>query len=79
MLYDRLAFDGRGYLLYYRDELVPERNGYSVALQAGTNIRLGHGIYFNVVGEQMFTPFYRSAFRTFGILSFDWANRGGKR
>ncbi|MCA9712321.1 MAG: hypothetical protein KDK70_41175, partial [Myxococcales bacterium] len=79
VVYDRLALDTRGYLLYYRDELVPDRNGHSVALQVGTNLHLGHGIYFNVVAEEMFTPFYRGAFRTFGILSMDWAFRGGSR
>jgi len=79
VIYDRLGLDGRAYLLYYRDELTPERTGYSTALQVGTNIRLAHGVYFNVVAEEMFTPFYRGAFRTFGILSLDWATRGGRR
>lgn len=79
VFYDRIALDGRTYVLYYRDEIVPERSGYSVALQVGTNFHLGHGIYFNVVAEEMFTPFLRGAFRTFGILSMDWALRGGPR
>lgn len=77
--YDRIAIDGRSYVLYYRDEQVPDRTGYSVALQAGGHVRLGHGVYFNLVGEQMFTPFFRSAFRAFGIFSVDWALRGGRR
>ena len=34
---------------------------------------------WNVVGEELFTPFYRGAFRAFGILSVDWALRGGRR
>ncbi|MCH9687829.1 MAG: hypothetical protein K0V04_40740 [Deltaproteobacteria bacterium] len=77
--YDRLALDGRAYVLYYRDELNAARRGYSVALQAGANIRLGHGVYLGVVTEEMFTPFLRGAFRAFGILSMDWALRGGPR
>lgn len=79
VVYDRIAIDGRTYVLYYRDELDPARNGYSVALQVGTNFHLAHGIYFNVVAEEMFTPFLRGAFRTFGILSMDWTVRGGSR
>jgi len=79
VLYDRLALDGRSYVLYYRDEVDAARTGYSVALQAGANIRLAHGIYLNAVAEEMFTPFYRGAFRAFGILSVDWALRGGSR
>ena len=79
VLWDRIAIDARGYGLYYRDELVNERRGYSLALQAGTNVRLGHGVYLNVIGEELFTPFYRTAFRAFGSLSFDWAFRVGAR
>lgn len=79
IIYDRLALDGRGYVVYYQDEQQPDRKGYSVALQAGGNVHLGHGVYFNLVGEQMFTPYYRSAFRAFGIFSVDWALRGGPR
>jgi hypothetical protein len=79
VLWDRIAIDARGYGLYYRDELVDDRRGYSVALQAGTNVHLAHGIYLNAVAEQLFTPFYRTAFRAFGSLSFDWAFRVGQR
>ncbi len=77
--YDRLALDGRTYVLYYRDELNAARRGYSVALQAGANLRLGHGVYLGVVTEELFTPFLRGAFRAFGTLSMDWALRGGPR
>lgn len=77
--YDRIALDARTYFAYYRDDLVDERRGYSVALQLGTNIRLAHGIYFNVVGEELFTPYYRHAFRALGLLSVDWAFRAGQR
>ncbi len=79
LVYDRFALDARAYAVGYRDELVSGRRGYSVALQAGGNLRIAHGIYFNVVGEQMVTSFYRSAFRALGILSFDWTVRGGRR
>lgn len=79
VVYDRLAIDGRLYLLGYDDDLDPARRGYSAALQAGGNVRLGHGLYLNVVGEQLFTTFYRTAFRAFAVLSFDWAVRGGRR
>jgi hypothetical protein len=89
VLYDRLGIDTRGYLLYYdgrgdtqgngRDAGVGAGSGYSVAMQAGANIRLAHGIYINAVAEELFTPFYRGAFRAFGTLSVDWALRGGSR
>jgi hypothetical protein len=79
VIYDRLGLDGRGYVLYYRDEVDAARTGYSVAVQGGANLRLAHGIYLNVVAEELFTPFYRGAFRAFGILSVDWALRGGQR
>lgn len=79
VVYDRLAVDARLYAVGYRDDLVAARHGYSVALQAGGNLRIAHGIYLNVVGEQLFTRFYSTAFRAFGMLSFDWAVRGGRR
>lgn len=79
VIHDRLGLDGRGYVLYYQDEVDAARTGYSVAMQAGANLKLGHGVYLNVVGEEMFTPFLRGAFRAFGILSVDWALRGGRR
>jgi hypothetical protein len=74
VVYDRLALDGRFY-----DDLVKARRGYSVAVQAGGNLRVAHGVYLNVVGEQLFTRFYKSAFRAFAMLSVDWAVRGGRR
>jgi hypothetical protein len=77
--YDRLALDGRAYYVHYRDDLVADRRGYSLALQVGTNIRLAHGVYFNVIGEELFTTFYRHAFRALGVLSVDWAFRVGQR
>ncbi len=79
VVYDRLALDGRLYVVGYRDDLVAARRGYSVALQAGGNLRLAHGVYLNVVGEQLFTQFYSTAFRALAMLSFDWAVRGGRR
>lgn len=79
VVYDRLAIDARAYALYYEDEITPDRNGWSVALQAGGNVRIAHGIYLNLMGEQMFTPFYRTAFRALGVLSVDWTFRGGRR
>jgi hypothetical protein len=79
VVYDRLALDGRFYAVGYRDDLVKARRGYSVAMQAGGNLRVAHGVYLNVVGEQLFTRFYRSAFRAFAMLSVDWAVRGGRR
>jgi len=77
--WDRLAIDTRAFFVYYRDELDDSRRGHSVAIQAGTNLRLGHGVYFNVVGEQLFTPYYDSAFRAFAVLSMDWNFRAGRR
>ncbi|MEM6992071.1 MAG: hypothetical protein AAF721_16290 [Myxococcota bacterium] len=77
--WDRVAIDTRAFVVYYRDQLTAARRGHSVALQVGTNLRLAHGVYFNIVGEQLFTPFYRSAFRAFGVLSMDWAFRAGGR
>lgn len=77
--YDRLALDARFYGLYYDDDLQPDRTGYSVALQAGLNAKLAHGIYLNVIGEELFTPFLDHSFRVFGMFSFDWAFRVGQR
>jgi hypothetical protein len=77
--YDRLALDGRAYYVHFRDDLVADRRGYSLALQVGTNIRLAHGVYFNVIGEELFSTFYRHAFRALGVLSVDWAFRVGQR
>lgn len=79
VIYDRLGVDTRGYVLYYKDEVDAARTGYSVAVQGGANLRLAHGIYLNAVAEELFTPFYRGAFRAFAILSVDWALRGGSR
>jgi hypothetical protein len=79
VLYDRLGLDARSYVLYYRDEADAARTGYSVAVQGGANLRLAHGVYLNAVAEELFTPYYRGAFRAFGILSVDWALRGGPR
>ncbi|MBK6916727.1 MAG: hypothetical protein IPH07_04950 [Deltaproteobacteria bacterium] len=79
VVYDRLALDARLYAVGYRDDLVAARRGYSAALQLGGNLRMAHGIYLNLVGEQLFTSFYRSAFRALAMLSVDWAVRGGRR
>ena len=77
--YDRLALDGRVYALYFDDEIQEEREGYSVALQVGTNVRLAHGIYLNLMAEELFTPLLDHSFRVFGMFSFDWAFRVGQR
>lgn len=77
--YDRVALDTRAWVMGWDDDDDDARRGYSVAVQAGTNVRLGHGVYFNVVGEQLFSTQYRTAFRTFAILSFDWNTRVGQR
>ncbi len=79
VLYDRIAIDARTYGLYYKDEFDEAREGYSVSLQAGPNVRLGHGVYLNLLAEQLFTPYTRSAFRAFGMLSVDWGFRVGQR
>ena len=79
VVYDRFGIDARAYAVYYEDEVTPDRNGWSVALQAGGNLRIAHGVYLNLMGEQMFTPFYRTAFRALGVLSVDWSLRGGRR
>ena len=77
--WDRVAIDTRAFVVYYRDDVDAARRGHSVALQLGTNLRLAHGVYFNVVGEQLLSPFYDSAFRAFASLSLDWAFRAGRR
>jgi hypothetical protein len=79
IVWDRLALDTRGYALYFRDELDPARRGYSVALQAGGNLKLAHGVYLHAIGEQMFTSYLRTAFRALGVLSIDWNFRVGQR
>jgi len=79
VLYDRIAIDARAYGLYYKDEVTEDREGYSLSLQGGTNLRLGHGVYLNLLAEQLFTPYTRSAFRAFGMLNLDWAFRVGQR
>ncbi|MBX7083618.1 MAG: hypothetical protein K1X88_30695 [Nannocystaceae bacterium] len=79
VVYDRLALDARLYALGFRDEVVAARHGWSVALQAGGNLRIAHGIYLNLLGEQLMTTYYRSAFRLFATLSVDWVLRGGRR
>jgi hypothetical protein len=79
VLYDRIAIDARAYGLYYKDEVNAAREGHSVSLQVGTNVRLGHGVYLNVMAEELFTPYTRAAFRTFAMLNMDWAFRVGQR
>ena len=79
VLYDRIAIDARAYGLYYRDELYNDRRGYSLALQAGTQFHLTHGIYLNVLAEELFTPYYRHNVRLFSMLTMDWAFRTGGR
>lgn len=77
--WDRVAIDTRAFFVYYRDELDAARRGYSMAMQLGTNVRLGHGMYLNVVGESLFSPFYRQALRAFAVLTMDWNFRAGTR
>jgi hypothetical protein len=77
--WDRLALDGRFYGVYFLDELVEERHGYSLAFQAGGNLRLWDGVYFNLLAEELLTRFYDQAFRVLGILSIDWRFRAGQR
>lgn len=79
VVWDRLALDGRGYGLYYADDQVDARTGYSVALQAGANVRLYRGIHLNLVGEEMFTSFLKHAFRVLAVFSVDWSFRAGRR
>jgi hypothetical protein len=79
LVWDRLAFDARTYFVWYRDDVDADRRGYSLAVQAGGNLRLAHGIYLDVVGEELVTPYLAPAFRLLGILSFDWAFRAGQR
>jgi len=77
--WDRLALDGRFYGVYFSDELVEDRHGYSFAFQAGGNLRLWDGVYFNLLGEELLTRFYDQAFRILAILSIDWRFRAGQR
>ncbi len=77
--WDRIALDGRVYFTQYRDDLSHGRYGYSLALQVGANIRLYHGVYVHVLGEELVTRHYKSALRALGVLSVDWGFRGGAR
>jgi hypothetical protein len=77
--WDRLALDGRAYGVYYADEQVEAREGYSFALQAGANLRLYRGVHLNVVGEEMFTSFLKHAFRVLAVFNVDWSFRAGRR
>jgi hypothetical protein len=79
VVWDRLALDGRGYFVYYDDDLVDAREGYSVALQAGANLRAYRGIHLNLVAEEMFSSYLQHAFRALLVVSVDWTLRGGQR
>lgn len=79
VIYDRVALDGRVYAIGYRDELNTERNGYSVAIQAGVDVHLAHGVSMNVVADETLSPTLQHSFRLFGMLTIDWAFRAGQR
>lgn len=79
VIWNRIGIDARAYALYYRDDIVADRRGYSASLGVGPHARLAHGVYLNVIAEEVFTPYYRHAFRAFGSLSFDWSFRAGAR
>ncbi len=75
----RLSLDGRLYGMHYADEATEDRHGYSVAAQAGANLRVWGGLSVHVVGEEMLTPFVKNAFRLLAVLSVDWSLRVGAR
>lgn len=79
LIWDRMALDGRVYGVYFDDELVEDRQGWAVSLQAGTNVRLWEGIHINFVAEEMFTRFMDHSFRLLAIFSVDWGLRAGQR
>lgn len=76
--WNRLAIDARTYGLYYRDPVVQDRQGWSFAVQAGLNAQIWRGIHIGLLGEEMISSFYKTAFRMFGTISFDWGVRMGK-
>ncbi len=77
--WDRIALDSRAFVTYYRDDVMAARRGTNLALQLGANVRLDHGVYLHVVGEELVTPHLRSALRVWGALSVDWTLRAGGR
>lgn len=77
--WDRVALDSRAFVTYYRDDVTQARRGTNLALQLGANVRLDHGVYLHVVGEELVTPQLRSALRVWGALSVDWTLRAGAR
>lgn len=76
--WNRLAIDARTYGLYYRDPVVQDRQGWSFAVQAGLNAQLWRGVHIGLLGEEMVSSFYKTAFRMFGTISFDWGVRVGR-
>jgi hypothetical protein len=77
--WDRVALDGRAYGVYYADDQLEAREGFSVSVQAGVNLRLFRGIHLNVVGEETVSSRLATAFRALGVLTVDWSFRGGRR
>ncbi|MCA9657603.1 MAG: hypothetical protein KC486_04620, partial [Myxococcales bacterium] len=77
--WNRLAIDGRVYGLYYRDEVLDARRGYSLAFQAGVNVQLWRGIHMNLLGEELITNYYTSALRLLASLSVDWSLRASRQ
>ena len=73
--WDRVALDGRIYAVYFQDEEVAARRGYSLAFQAGINVQLWRGLHLNLLGEEMITTYYTSALRLLASLSADWTLR----
>lgn len=82
VLWQRLGIDLRAYGLAYRDDIgsgLPERKGWSVALQTGGNVRLWKNVHLNLVAEPMISSLWRAHFRTLAIFSADWSFRVGRR
>lgn len=82
VLWQRLGIDARAYGLAYRDDLgtgLPEREGWSVAFQAGGNVRLWKNVHLNLVAEPMLSSIWQAHFRALAIFSVDWSLRVGRR
>lgn len=75
----RWRFDGGVYGLYYVDDTIDARRGYSVAAQAGVGFVFWNGLTLHVVGEEMISSFLRPAPRILAVLDIDWSLRVGNR
>ncbi len=76
---DRIGVDLRAYFTRYDDDLVEDRSGWGLGLQAGADFQLWKGVHFTILAEELLTPALTHGFRGLGILSLDWGLRVGRR